>query len=206
VVLAARRGGSAAGDCATGREAARSAGVGRAGGLTSRPASALDSVMTPSPLRAAGGGGRPAVAAAGVEVGAGTLAMPSPDDGRVGTRAGGIASGGSESRRGISIGTSTGIGRGCVSKTSGKPMMPIASKTIAPISRWRARVRACCTASAGSSLGLSGAGSRFCLNMLGRAFANAKGVASRRAASRTAQAAWRPVRCGNPFSSTPPTV
>ena len=42
---------------------------------------------------------------------------------------------------------STGIGRGWVSNKSGKPTTPMTTSTPAPISRRRARVRACATAS-----------------------------------------------------------
>ena len=60
------------------------------------------------------------------------------------------------SLRGISIGMSTGIGRGCVSNSSGKPMTPTPTSTAAPIRRCRARVRACCTASPASAGGARG--------------------------------------------------
>ena len=76
----------------------------------------------------------------------------------LGVRAGGIASGGASSLRGISIGMSTGIGRGCVSNTSGKPTIPITTSTAAPIRRCRARTRACWTASAVSLAALPAAG------------------------------------------------
>ena len=66
-------------------------------------------------------------------------------------RAGGSGSGAARRRlRGISIGMSTGMGRGRVSNTSGKPITPMTSSTTAPIRRRRARVRACWTASPAS--------------------------------------------------------
>ena len=155
--------------------------------------------MTPTLPCATGGDGREAAVGA-------VLAAPASHGGEVGRaavgRGGGIASGGIASWRGISIGMSTGIGRGCVSNTSGKPMTPITSRTTAPIRRRRARVRACWTASAGSILGLSGAGSRFCLNMVDeRSKPNASGCEPSPAQDR-----WRPERPGSPFSSTPPTA
>ncbi len=85
-----------------------------------------------------------------------------------GARGGGTVNGASASRRGISIGTSTGIGRGCVSNTSGKPMMPIAQqhhRADQPLARARARLLH--GVGAARVVGLSGAGSRFCLNMRG---------------------------------------
>ena len=57
-------------------------------------------------------------------------------------RGGGNGSDGAASLRGISIGMSTGIGRGWVSNSSGKPTTPTPSSTAAPIRRRRARVRA----------------------------------------------------------------
>ena len=69
-------------------------------------------------------------------------------------------------RAGISIGRSTGIGRGWVSNSNGKPMTPASSSTVAPISRRRARARASRTASAVSDEvaiaagGLAGRGAR----------------------------------------------
>ncbi|MEO6897666.1 MAG: hypothetical protein ABI218_13570, partial [Caldimonas sp.] len=80
------------------------------GGGISRPASLLDSVMTASLERAAARG----AALAGAADAASDGARP-PAAGV--TRGGGMASGGNASRRGISIGMSTGIGRGWVSKT-----------------------------------------------------------------------------------------
>jgi len=50
--------------------------------------------------------------------------------------------GGAESLLGISMRTSMGVGRGCVSNTKGNPMTPITSKTAAPTTRRRARVMA----------------------------------------------------------------
>ncbi|MNV98538.1 hypothetical protein D3C71_1938020 [compost metagenome] len=44
-------------------------------------------------------------------------------------------------RSGISMGISTGIGRGWVSNSMGKPITPISTSTAAPINRWRARRR-----------------------------------------------------------------
>ena len=62
-------------------------------------------------------------------------------------RGGGNGSDGAPSLRGISIGMSTGIGRGCVSNNNGKPITPTPSSTAAPIRRRRARERAACTGS-----------------------------------------------------------
>jgi hypothetical protein len=50
----------------------------------------------------------------------------------------GIDSGAAPSREGIWIGMSTGIGRGCVSNSSGKAITPAPSNTTAPTSRRRA--------------------------------------------------------------------
>ena len=48
-------------------------------------------------------------------------------------------------RSGISIGMSTGMGRGCESNSMGKPITPKPIKTAAPINRCRARWRNCST-------------------------------------------------------------
>jgi len=96
----------------------------------SRPASARLSVMISEGGGASGSGG----------VTAADLA-----------RAAGMESGAAPSFFGISIGMSTGMGRGWVSNSRGKPMTPMITSTSAPMSRLRARVRACCTASGASA-------------------------------------------------------
>jgi hypothetical protein len=154
-VLAASRGAAddalrAGVEAAATRGAADAAGRGAA---TSRPASPRDSVIISASGLVAGG-----AAVRGRDAGAATTA------GVLAVVGGGGVSGGKASRLGISIGMSTGIGRGWVSKTSGKPMMPIASRTVAPIRRCRARVRACWTASVGA---VAAVVSLFCLNTWG---------------------------------------
>jgi len=134
--MASTGGGAAAGRDAEGLDAFAS----MARPATSRPASPRDSVIT----SAADEAGAIATAGAGAEAN---------------DRAGGITSAGALSWRGISIGMSTDTGRGRVSKTSGKPITPMTSNTTAPISRRRALVRACWTASPASATEDAAAGS-----------------------------------------------
>lgn len=72
------------------------------------------------------------------------------------------------SRRAMSMGVSTGSGRGCVAKIIGKPITPATTSTAAPIRRWRARVRACWTASTGSFEGAAFDGAAFGASPEGR--------------------------------------
>src|SRR5262249_21305210 len=65
-----------------------------------------------------------------------------------GVRGGGKGNDGAVSLRGISIGMSTGMGRGCVSNSSGNPITPTPRSTAAPTRRRRARERATCPQSA----------------------------------------------------------
>jgi len=66
----------------------------------------------------------------------------------------------SASRRAISIGVLTESGRGWVSNNTGKPITPAATSTTAPISRWRARMRACWTESTPSDAALGASAER----------------------------------------------
>ena len=126
------------------------AAVERAGlAETSRPASAGDSVITASLAVAravaafgtTGGGaeaGSAAAAASGVAAACGA-----------GFCTGATATADAAPLPASSIGTSIAIGLGFDSNTSGKAMTPMPNSTTAPISLWRARVRACRTASGG---------------------------------------------------------
>ena len=171
---------------------------------TSCPASAELSVMTASCAAPAGADAVPGAAPFAFGDAPGCVASAG--------RAGGITSGGAASLRGISIGMSSGIGRGWVSNTSGKPMMPTSSRTTAPISRRRACVRARCTASAGSSAGAWPAVLR--LNLESKPMRSGVGgeaVERRCRGARTGDDSARQPRClplnrGKPFFNTPPTV
>ena len=66
----------------------------------------------------------------------------------------GNGSGATLLRSGMSICTSTGIGRGWVSNSSGKPTTPTSTSSTAPIKRWRARLRISSMLSAGRVAGV----------------------------------------------------